>query len=114
MVQRRERSLLQRKLHRTVGQGSEEIVDLINQVVAETAAGSGIQIETHGHLILTAGQDKWSIRTMRSNGNCPQNRSVVLSLAKNLCKFLSYQLYRPHPGSRFSLAEEEETKSRRE
>jgi hypothetical protein len=66
IVQSSERPLLGRKLHRAVGQGSEETVDLINEVVAKTAASGGVQVEAHDSLILAIGIKKQSIRTLRS------------------------------------------------
>ena len=46
------RSLLDRKLNRTVGQRREEKIDLVNQTIAEAPASFGIEVEAPYDVIL--------------------------------------------------------------
>src|SRR5579864_876458 len=52
LVQSSIRSLLGGKLDRTVRQGREVLVHLIDQPVTQLAASLGVEIETHTHVIL--------------------------------------------------------------
>src|SRR5262249_26427121 len=50
VVQRREASLGGGKLYGAIGKGGEETVNLVEQAMAQPAAGGGVKIETHRHM----------------------------------------------------------------
>jgi len=51
MVKRPVAALLERQLHRTIRQGREEGVNLVDQTVTQPPPGFGVEVEAHRHSI---------------------------------------------------------------